>query len=793
MVAPVRCDLCGLEANPPVIRSFDGEEKYFCCEGCARVYTAARENGMLEEVLGLTSGPAKARETPRPKGDNAYFSIGGMFCAGCAVAAQNVLRRVPGVQSAEVSFAAERGRIDYDPLVASPEEVLRTLDSLGYRARLSGDQEDREATRRQQRTLLQLITAAGFGMQVMLLYLVQLYHLYSHEQFNTPMVRHLQYLCWLMATPVLFYGGSSFLRGAWRALRSLTATMDTLVALGTLSAYGYSVYVTVVGGAEAYFDAVTMITTFVMLGRWLETIGGTHARGGVRKLLALHPELAWIKSGEEWVQVRSNLLGIGDTILVKQGERVPADATIVEGHAAVDESLLTGESTPVEKGLYEPIYAGSVVTDAAVVATVKRTAGTTRLSRIAQLVEKTLAAKPPVQRMADKASVWFATEILFTALVTGVVWWLVDGSVPHALINAVAVLVVACPCALGLATPLAVTVSIGRAAEKGVLIRNPAALEQASRVTRVVFDKTGTLTEGHPGVIETIVLGAEGRTSDDVLQMAARLEQYSSHPLAEAIVAAGSKRKVNASGRSAPIKDQRILPGMGISGRIGMKKVYVGSSQYFSDSKLVPYRELARAHNERGETTVWIGEDDHPVGLVVLRDNPNPLAAGAVAKLRADGLQVALLSGDSVETTRAIASELGVEDLEGRCLPPEKAARVKAWQKEGQRVLMVGDGVNDAPALAQADVGVTAAGGTDIAGETSDLVLMRSDLMLVPWFIEYARRTRHIILENLWWAFGYNLLVVPLAAFGLISPVIAAAAMATSSLMVVGNSLRLKR
>jgi len=784
------CDLCGLDITAaPVVQIFDGEEKHFCCQGCARVFQAAYENGMLDQVLVAPIQTKIKREVVFHPGESAHFSIQGMWCAGCAVAAENVLKKMPGVQAADVSFAAELGRIQFDPQIAKPTEILQTLDALGYQARLTEDTADKETTRQQERTLLQLIAAAAFGMQVMLLYLVQLYPQYAAGQFDLPIVRQLQYLAWVLSTPALFYGGSSFLRGAWRALRARTATMDTLVSLGTLSAYSYSVYVTLSGGAEAYFDSVVMITTFVMLGRWLEALGGGQARKGIRKLLALQPEVAWRGDNERWVQVPVASLHVGQMILVKPGERVPTDAKIVQGQAALDEALLTGESAPVEKGPQDVIYAGTVVTDAALVCEVSHPVEHTRLTQITRLVEKTLSAKPPIQRLADKASAWFTVGILLTAALAALGWYFKTGEIATALINAVAVLVVACPCALGLATPLALTVSLGRAAERGVLVRNPAALENAGGSTRTVFDKTGTLTQGRLSVVAVEVTLESGLSTSVVLRLAAAAEQVSEHPLAKAIQAAAADL-----GGFANVSDFKTLRGLGVTAQVDERRLLVGSSRLFgSDSLPVGLHDLAQTHADNGETVIWIGWDKAPIAFIALRDTPNPDAIPVLKELQENGLRVAMLSGDSTETTRPIAAELGLDDYIGHCLPVDKAARIKAWQEAGESVLMVGDGVNDAPALAQANLSITVAGGTDIAGETSDLVLMRPDLTLIPWFIQLAQRTQHIIHENLGWAFAYNLLAVPLAAYGLISPVIAAAAMATSSLLVVGNSLRLKR
>jgi heavy metal translocating P-type ATPase len=784
-----RCDLCGLEIDgPPVVRSFDGEEKHFCCEGCARVYTVARDNDMLDQVLPRPQPKPRIRDVFGGPGETAHFSVGGMWCAGCAAAAERVLRSQPGVRGVDVSFAAERGRIRYDPSQVDPDVALKSLDGLGYRARLLGDSVEERTTRQHESLLLQLIVAVGFGMQVMLLYLVQLYHLYAAGQFDAPDTRKLQYLVWALATPVLFVGGFSFLKGTWRALRARTATMDTLVALGTFSAYGYSVYVTLTGSGEAYFDSVAMITSFVMLGRYLEKVGGAQARKDIRQLLQLRPERAWRRAGDEWQEVQAGSLTAGDVILIKPGERVPADAEILEGEGAVDESLLTGESAPVDKDPGQTVYAGTVVVDAALTARVTQPPQHTRLAQITRLVDQTLAAKPPIQRLADRASTYFALGIVGVAIVTALGWWLAGRPPAQALLAAVAVLVVACPCALGLATPLALAVSLGRTTRAGILVRNPVALETAAQVRRVAFDKTGTLTRGRM-TVEGVVVSGDGVSRDRLLCLAAAVEQYSEHPIARAVV--------EACPGPLPAADEfQALRGLGASARVAeqdRQRVMVGSPRFLGVPDDSPLMTQARSRADRGETVIWIGWDEGAAGFITVRDEPNPSAQEALDRLQADGIYAVMLSGDDPRTVQAIAAELGLEEYEGNCPPPDKAARIQEWQTAGERVAMVGDGVNDAPALAQADLSLTVAGGSDVAGETSDVVLMRSDLGLIPWFIHLSRRTRQIILQNLGWAFAYNLVSVPLASFGFISPVVAATAMATSSLLVVGNSLRLRR
>ncbi len=790
------CSLCG-EALPdePLRQRVGAETKLFCSAGCRRAYGDVHSEPAKSEVAALSGKRRALGQLFLNTEQTAYFSVQGMYCAGCAATAENILRRQQGVSQVEVNFAGERGRIEYDPEQTDLAAALRKLERLGYQAQLLSDDKQQQAELRQERTLLQLLTAAAFGMQVMVIYLVQLYPLYAAQQFDSPTVRGLQYLVWALATPILFVGGWSILQGAWRATLAATATMDTLVAVGTGAAYSYSVYITLVGGGEVYFDSVAMIVTFIMLGRYLERIGGAQARKDIRHLLQLQPTDAWRRAGGEWQKTAAALLAPGDQILIKPGERVPADARIVEGEAALDEALLTGEATPVNKGPGAEIFAGAIVSDEALVAEVVRPLADGRLAQITRIVEQTLNVKPPIQRLADRAAAYFAFAIFACALLTFLGWWLTGAGVAQALLAAVAVLVVACPCALGLATPLALAVALGRTSRAGVLVRNAVALETASTVQRVVFDKTGTLTRGRLSVTAAVTvaqppleqsMAEQAMAPEELLCLAAAVEQYSEHPLAKAILRACPHTP-------APAGQFKVTRGLGAGATVGAQQVKAGSARFLAIDAECPLFSQAQAHSARGETVVWVSVDANVAGFIALRDEPDAQAAATLRQLAAEGITAVLLSGDNPHTTAAIAQELGLAEHAGDASPQDKAERIRQWQAQGLRVAMVGDGVNDAPALAQADLSITVAGGTDVAGESSDVVLTQRDLTLVPWFIALARRTRRTIVQNLGWAFAYNLLAVPLAAFGLISPIIAAAAMATSSLLVVGNSLRLRR
>jgi Cu+-exporting ATPase len=561
--------------------------------------------------------------------------------------------------------------------------------------------------------------------------------------------------------------------------------MDTLVALGTLSAYFYSVFA-VLTGRPAYFDSVTMITVFIMAGRYIETVGGAQARKDVRSLLELQPDRAWrVGADGALSEVRAAVLAAGDTIVVKFGERVPADATVTDGTGAADEALLTGESAPAPKRVGDTLWAGSVLREGPLTANVERPVDSSRLASIRALVEKTLAGQAPVQRLADTASAYLTFFVLGVAVLTFLGWLLLaHAAAPTALIAAVAVLVVACPCALGLATPLAISVSLGRATRAGVLVRVPAALETAALVNEVAFDKTGTLTVGNLQVTGSGAI--EGLEPGDLVCAAAAVEQYSEHPLGRAIArscvgtpAAGGVRSVR---------------GLGVEGTLGDgRHVRVGSEEFMPEAAPAALLDEAAAHSAEAESVVWVAIDGRVSGFVALRDELLPGAAKAVADLRATGRTALLLSGDSEATTMAVAGKLGIAGHRSRLTPEQKADAVAERKAAGIHVAMVGDGVNDAPALAQADLSVTVWGGSDVAGETSDVVLARPDLDLVPWFLRLSAATRRVTRQNLGWAFAYNVVAIPLAAFGVINPAVAAATMAGSSVLVVGNSLRLRR
>jgi len=774
----------------PVTRLIDDVSHCFDTEDCARLYCNAYDAGMLDEVL--ADQPEHRVGLLKRLGlhlSTAYFVLDGMWCASCARVAEKVIKKSEGVVDAQVSFAAGKARIDYDPHATDIKEIVRRVEKLGYTLTQIGTDESAKTGAAEERLLIQVFVAFAFGMQVMLIYIVKLYGAYSASDYVSQ-VRWIQYLAWFLATPTLFFGGQTFLRGALQEIKAHIPGMDTLVVLGTFSAYFYSVWASLVGGYATYFDSVAMIVSFVVFGRYIEMAGGARARKDVRGLMELQPDRAWVRSSAGSLeQLPAWQIRPGATIVIKPGERVPLDASVVEGGGHTDESLLTGESASVSKRPGDGLWAGTLLLDGSLTAKVERDVDHSRLSSIRALVETTLTTRAPAERLADTASLYLTLGVITLALVTGIGWLIAGASPSHALITAVAVLVVACPCALGLATPLAVSIALGVSAREGVLVRNNAALETASQTTAVAFDKTGTVTLGK---LQVAAVGGSGVGDESLLCMAAAVEQYSEHPLARAIVSACSTPPL-------PVRDFTSQAGLGVSAVLQAGDIRVSIGRLDPDG-MVPDASLsadAEAHAVNGETVVWVrrGSDasaEEILGFIALRDELDPSAPAAVRELRDRGMEPMLLSGDSAETTHSVASELGIERFQARLTPEDKAAYIAKLQSEGARVAMIGDGVNDAPSLATADLSITAAGGADVAGETSDIVLSRRDLELVPWFLTASARTRRTIRQNLGWAIAYNSVTLPLAALGVITPGIAAATMACSSLIVVGNSLRLR-
>ena len=738
--------------------------------------------------------------------DKVSLSITGMTCAACAARIEKVLQRTPGV-TASVNLATETAQIQWTPGASTTEEVIATVERVGYGATVRIEHVDpapaRAAALRAEGR--QLLIAALFTLPLM----IEMVGMLGGEHVEI-LPRWLQ---WLLATPVQFWIGARFYRGAWHSLRSGGANMDVLVALGTSMAYGLSAVVTLLGlhHQHVYFEASAAIITLVVLGKWLEARAKGKTAGAIASLLALQPKTARIEVDGELRDVPIGQLKVGDRVIVRDGEAIPVDGEVIAGHASIDESMLTGESLPVEKAAGAKVYAATRNLRGSLTCKALRVGGQTQLAEIVRLVEAAQGSKAPIQRLADQISGVFVPVVLAISVLTFLasLAFGLDGTT--SLVHAVAVLVIACPCALGLATPTAVMVGIGRGAQHGILFRDAAALERAQHTQVLVVDKTGTLTRGQPEVVDTVVFG--DTTNAQLLQWAASLEQGSTHPLANAVLLAAQQADV----RALPVHGFNTVAGQGVEARIdGVGQVRVGVAAWAAtglvgttqsdgatqqaaagDSPPVALPDAQHTalatFGERGLSLVAVSVDGVLRGLLGITDALRPTSAAAVAALQALNVKVVMLTGDQPGAAARIAEQCGIDEVHAGLLPADKAAYVTRLRDAGTVVAMVGDGINDAPALAAAEVSFAMGAGSDVAIDAADVTLMHSDLMAVVDAIALSRATLRKIRQNLFFAFVYNVLGIPLAAFGLLNPVIAGAAMAMSSVSVISNSLLLKR
>ena len=723
------------------------------------------------------SVPAEQRE----------LSIGGMTCASCAGRVEKALKKAPGVLRAEVNLASERAKVSGIAGVMRAADLVAAVVRAGYSAEvLTGDAErDREIAAneaaRVQRQLLQVIAAALLTAPLVLQMILPLFGL----PFMLP-----GWLELALATPVQFVIGGRFYVAAWKALRAGTGNMDLLVALGTSAAYFYSLWLLLQGGhRHLYFEAAAVVVALVVLGKWLEARAKRSTTTALRALMALRPERARVERDGGEVEVPVAAVARGDVVVVRPGERLPVDGRVVEGRSQLDESLLTGESLPVTRQRGDPVTGGSI--NGAGLLRVQATAvgKDATLARIIALVEGAQSTKAPVQRLVDRVSAIFVPIVLAIAFAAFMGWWMLEGDFAPALVAAVSVLVIACPCALGLATPTAIMVGTGAAARAGILIRDAEALEQAYRVDTVVLDKTGTLTEGKPAVTDIVTRDI---AETELLRLAAAAQHGSEHPLARAVLARAEGLALQ------PMRDFQSHTGLGLTAEVDGRPIAIGNRRLMAAHKVetAPLEDRAAALEGRGRTAMWIAEvtgTPRLLGLIAVADPIKPSAKAAVARLHDLGIATLLLSGDNERTAAAVAAEVGIARVKAGVLPADKAAEIGRLQAAGSRVGMVGDGVNDAPALAAADVGIAMGTGADVAMQTAGITLMRGDPRLIADAIAISRATYRKIRQNLFWALAYNILAIPIAAFGLLNPIIAAAAMALSSLTVVGNATLLRR
>ncbi|HOJ92070.1 MAG TPA: heavy metal translocating P-type ATPase [Dictyoglomaceae bacterium] len=719
----------------------------------------------------------------------AILPIVGMSCASCAKRIEDAVRNIDGVVKADVNFAKEELYIEYIPSLTSYKVVQKVIKNIGYEAlepKKEGLEDVEEKYRQKElkdierRFLISLI----FTMPVFV---------------GSMFLKFSPLLLFILATPVQIYGGYRFYKFAFSALRHKTTDMNTLVALGTTAAYLYSVLVTFYPSffsgmgisPEVYYDTSTVIITFILLGRYLEAKAKSKTSQSIKNLISLKPMTTFVKRGEEFIEISVDEVVKGDIILIKPSERVPVDGKVIEGFSSVDESMLTGESIPVDKKIGDRVFAGTVNLNGVLKIEAEKVGAETTLSQIIRLVEEAQGSKAPIQRLVDKIASIFVPTVITISITTFLIWYFFgpSPSFKYALVNFVSVLIIACPCALGLATPTALIVGVGKGAQMGILIRNAEVLEKTNKIDTVIFDKTGTLTYGKLMLKDVIPLDEIDK--DRILEIAYSLERFSEHPIAKAIVEDVKKLGIS----PLPINNIKEIPGKGLEGYLEDKKYFVGKYNGFEEK----IKEISESLINEAKTVVMVSEDTKPIGFLSFQDELKEEAKEVVEKLKVMGYEVGIITGDNFISAKRIAEKLGFSYFFAEVLPEDKVNKVKELQNHGKKVAMVGDGINDAPVLSQADLSIAIGSGTDVAIEVSDIILMSGDLKGVVRALELSQKTLNTIKGNLFWAFIYNVIGIPIAAgvlypfIGiLLNPMIAGISMAFSSVFVVSNSLRLR-
>lgn len=734
--------------------------------------------------------------------------ITGMTCANCAMTIERTLKKkVPGVTDASVNFATERARVEYIPALTSVEDMIKAIEKAGYGAIRTDemlDAEDAELAARQAEIKNQ---TRKFIIGV--IFTIPLFFLSMGRDFGLlGMWSHASWMNWfflVLASPVQFYTGWDYYVGGWKSLKNKSANMDVLVAMGSSVAYFYSLALLIYPslGMHVYFETSAVIITLIKLGKMLEARTKGRTGGAIRKLMGLRPKTATIMKDGKEVEISLAQVQVGDVVIVRPGESIPVDGVVMDGDSSVDESMLTGEPIPVDKGPKDKLAAGTINGEGRLRFEATRVGKDTALARIIRMVQEAQGSKAPIQALADRVAAVFVPSVIGIAFTTFIIWWVVGGEFVPAMIRLVAVLVIACPCALGLATPTAIMAGTGKGAEKGVLFKNSEALETATKLETIVLDKTGTITIGKPSVVNMVLLGTIVKNENDLLRFAASVEKGSEHPLGKAVVDEAQRRGLDLA-EPGSFKASR---GQGVQAKIDGYDVLVGKPKWFDELSMTMKgaEDQINLLQGEGKTVMVVAIDGMPAGLIAVADTVKPESKRAIEALHQQNLKVVMLTGDNARTAKTIALEVEVDDIVAEVLPDQKSSKIKELQEKGFKVGMVGDGINDAPALAQADVGFAIGTGTDVAIESGDVVLASGQLTGVSKAIRLSRKTMNTIRQNLFWAFFYNVILIPVAAGVLypfeflpfflrqLHPILAAFAMAMSSITVVSNSLRLYR
>jgi len=754
---------------------------------------------LVEKIQDAGYGVAKA---------TVDIPVTGMTCANCAMTIERTLKKkVPGVVNASVNFASERASVEYIPSLTGIDEMIQAIEKAGYGAIRPDDALEGEDAELQARRAEIRDQTAKFA--VGLVFTIPLFILSMGRDFGFlgPWA-HESWVNWLflvLATPVQFYTGWDYYSGGFKSLRNRSANMDVLVAMGSSVAYVYSLALLLVPtfGHHVYFETSAVIITLIKLGKMLEARTKGRTGGAIRKLMKLRPKTAAIEVDGQEKEIPVSQVKVGDRIIVRPGEAFPVDGAVLDGESSVDESMLTGEPIPVDKQAGDSVAAGTINGEGRLKFEARKVGKDTALARIIRLVQEAQGSKAPVQALADRVAAVFVPGVIGIALLTFILWWLIGGEFVPAMIRLVAVLVIACPCALGLATPTAIMAGTGKGAERGMLFKNSEALELASKLDTVVLDKTGTITVGKPAVVDVLLADGTFTNENEFLRLAASAERGSEHPLGRAIVAEATKRGLSLS----EPKSFKASRGLGMSATVDGHQVLAGKPGWFVEMgfDLNPMEEKISSLQNQGKTVMVIAAENKIAGLIGVADRVKPESKDAIESLHKQNLKVVMLTGDNSRTAQAIASEVSIDEVVAEVRPEDKSSRIKELQEKGKKVGMVGDGINDAPALAQADVGMAIGTGTDVAIETGDVILASGSLRGVPRAIELSRATMRTIRQNLFWAFFYNVVLIPVAAGVLfpfeflpsylrqLHPILAAFAMAMSSITVVSNSLRLYR